>query len=181
VSRVARYDRALTACGVERPEVRAVVAALVMRQHRQTEPLLLPPATASPVTRFEPPRDYAALVGHVRSVVAGLVEPDETVLVVSRGDPALLELAPARAGHFPQGADGGFAGYYPHDAETAVAHLQALRDDGAAYLVFPATSAWWLDHYGALASYLLIHARVAHHDPDCLVFDLRTERSSTPS
>jgi hypothetical protein len=35
-----------------------------------------------------------------------------------------------------------------------VSQLEALREDGAEYLVFPATAQWWLLHYGELAEHL---------------------------
>lgn len=170
-----RYDRVFAA----RPELRALVAAFLL--HRDV-PVLAPPApAAAPIAYRSPPADYRELVGRVTRIVSGLVEPEASVLVVSRGDPSLLELRAGHAAHFPQGPDGGFAGFYPPDDESAVAHLRELRDAGARYLVFPATSTWWLDHYGSLASYLLTSARATHHGPDCLVFDLWPERSTPPS
>jgi len=32
--------------------------------------------------------------------------------------------------------------------------VEAVRAAGAEFLVFPATSFWWLDHYGRLAEHL---------------------------
>jgi hypothetical protein len=169
-----RYDRVFAA----RPELQALVAAFLV--HREVP--VPPPASAStPVAHRSPPTDYHELVRRVSRIVSGLVEPDASVLVVSRGDPNLLELSTGHAAHFPQSPDGGFAGFYPRDDEGAVAHLSELRDAGAGYLVFPATSMWWLDHYRVLASYLLTSARAVHHGSDCLVFDLSPERSTPPS
>lgn len=170
-----RYDRVFAV----RPDLRAVVAAVLRERRDPVEPSAPAPVAAPPAVRAAPPSDYRELVARVTGVVSALVERDASVLVVSRGDPDLLALASGRAAHFPQSADGGFAGFYPRDGESAVAHLRELREGGAAYLVFPATSAWWLDHYAPLASHLLTTARAVHHDADCLVFDLQPERSHT--
>jgi hypothetical protein len=173
---VDRYERAIAACGLERALATVVLTTRAHAAVAVREPVARPPEVTP-----EPPRDYPELVARVTHTVSGLVEPGASVLVVSRGDQDLLELGPAHGAHFPQGPDGGFAGYYPRDGESAVAHLRQLCDAGARYLVFPATCTWWLDHYAALASHLLTSGRVLHHDPDCLVFDLRTERNRPPS
>jgi len=128
-----------------------------------------------------PPRDYPELVARVTGVVSALVGPNESVLVVSRGDPDLLELGPARERTSRRARMAASPATTRATRESAVAQLHALREAGAQYLVFPATCTWWLDHYGALASYLLTSARAVHHDPDCLVFDLRPERNQPPS
>ena len=65
------------------------------------------------------------------------VPEDATVLVISRGDDEALELGGRRAWHFPQEADGTYAGSYPQDSDEAVAHLEELRDKGAQYLLVP--------------------------------------------
>lgn len=84
------------------------------------------------------------------------------ILVVSRGDEEIVALPAHRAAHFPQAADGGYAGHHPADSDDAIAQLETLCRQGAEYLVVPATSAWWLEHYGAFAAYLeREHTRVA--------------------
>jgi hypothetical protein len=173
---VDRYERAIAACGLERTLATVVLMTKARRTVVSAEPVELPSGVLP-----APPRDYPELVARVTRTVSAIVETGASVLVVSRGDPNLLALGAARGAHFPQSADGGFAGFYPRDGEGAVAHLHELREAGARYLVFPSTSTWWLDHYGALASYLLTSARTLHHDSDCLVFDLRTERNDPPS
>ena len=76
------------------------------------------------------------------------------VLVVSRGDQGLLELNGRRADHFPQAPGGGWAGHHPADSEEAIGHLEALREDGAEYLVVPPTYGWWLSYYEGLRAHL---------------------------
>jgi hypothetical protein len=95
------------------------------------------------------------------------------VLVLSKGDPALLQIDGVEASHFPQDAAGGYAGHHPRDGEDAIAQLEALRRRGAEYLVIPSTAMWWLDHYGALAEHLAGRGRVVAEEPGtCLVVDL---------
>ena len=115
---------------------------------------------------------YAGLIQRVVSTVERAVPRDATLLVVSRGDDRLL-VPGFDAGHFPQGRDGRYAGYYPADSDDALAQLGRLREAGVEFLVFPATAYWWLDFYGGLARHLLTSARVVHHDEHCLIFDLR--------
>lgn len=98
--------------------------------------------------------EYRALIDRVREAVDPLVPPDALLLVVSRGDNEFLRLGGRRAWHFPRADDGGYAGHYPADSAEAVAHLEALRSEGAEYLLFPRTSSWWLDHYPGLESHL---------------------------
>jgi hypothetical protein len=79
------------------------------------------------------------------------------VLVVSRGDDFLLDVPDRSMAHFPQTPAGTYAGYYPADCAEAVRDLDALRIDGAAYLVFPDTAGWWLEYYTGLGAYLEAH------------------------
>ena len=74
------------------------------------------------------------------------------MLVVSRGDEALLELDGRARQHFPQAEDGGWAGHHPADSEEAIGHLEALRGSGASYLVVPPTYRWWLTTTRACAT-----------------------------
>ena len=89
--------------------------------------------------------------------IRGLLPRGAKVLVVSKGDDELLDLDECAASHFPQAGDGTYAGHYPGDSAEAIAHLEALREAGAEYLLFPPTARWWLEHYRPLAEHL--HAR----------------------
>lgn len=118
-------------------------------------------------------QSYRRSVQASREAVQVLTPPGATVLVVSRGDDALLE-HPGRTGqHFPQTADGTWAGFHPADSAAAITHLEALRSRGADFLVVPATSSWWLDHYTALTEHLEVRHRRIHQDEHLAVFDLR--------
>lgn len=119
------------------------------------------------------PTEYAELVGRVRSTVAASVPPGASLLMVSKGDGALLELPGHRAAHFPQDGSGEYAGHHPRDGAAATAELERLRREGAEYLVIPATARWWLDYYRELARHLANHCEVVADTPDaCLIYGL---------
>jgi GT2 family glycosyltransferase len=117
---------------------------------------------------------YTAVVARVREIVASTVPEQATVLVVSRGDDALLELGGRPAGHFPQQEDGTYAGHYPADSGDAIGQLEALRAVGAEYLLFPSPSFWWLEHYGGFRQHLdLRYRRVEDEDAGhCVIYGL---------
>lgn len=92
---------------------------------------------------------YKAVPDQIRETVRTYVSPNgrDIVLVVSKGDEALLKLPHCEAWHFPRQENGSYAGYYPADSAAAIAHLEELRRKGAGYVVFPNTAFWWLEHY----------------------------------
>jgi ectoine hydroxylase-related dioxygenase (phytanoyl-CoA dioxygenase family) len=108
----------------------------------------------------------------VREAVAGTVPAGATVLVVSHGDDGLLELGDRQGWHFPRDQDGAWAGHYPADSAAAIEHLQALRAEGARYVIFPAAARWWLDHYEGFGQYLEARGRAVARGEDCLIFEL---------
>jgi GT2 family glycosyltransferase len=122
---------------------------------------------------FRPSPDYEDLVGRVRQLIEAHVPPAAKVLVVSKGDDALLELGRREARHFPLDEDGDYAGYNPANGDSAVRHLQELQARGAQFLVFPRPSLWWLEYYRELREYLENHCRVSVRRMDtCVVYDL---------
>ncbi len=106
-----------------------------------------------PYGRRPDPR-YERDAQRLREAVKAAVPAGSSVLVISRGDEALLQLNGRRAAHFPQGRDGGWAGHHPADSEEAIGHLERLRQGGAQYLVVPSTYRWWLTHYEGLREHL---------------------------
>ena len=50
--------------------------------------------------------------------------------------------------------DGTYAGYHPGTSEEAIEHLEAVRERGAEYILFPQTAFWWLDFYPGLLEHL---------------------------
>ena len=128
---------------------------------------------AAPATGIEASSNlgYGNLVERVRSEVDDRLPADARVLVVSRGDRELIRLGEREAAHFPQNGNGEYAGHHPADSEDAIAELERLREAGAEYLLIPATSRWWLDHYRPFAGHLARRRRVS--TPSCEIFDLR--------
>lgn len=117
--------------------------------------------------------EYADLVARVRAAVSEHVPPGSSVLVVSKGDAALVELPGLAAAHFPQDSTGGYAGHHPHDSAAATAELEELRRCGAEFLVLPATARWWLDFYADFATHLATHGELVAEVPDaCIIFGL---------
>jgi GT2 family glycosyltransferase len=118
---------------------------------------------------------YRQLVERFRGEVAEVVPAGSSLLVVSRGDRALLELSGCDAGHFPQDSEGGYLGHHPADSDDAVERLESLRSAGADYLVLPSTAYWWLDHYAGFAKHLRSHYVATERDA-CTIFRLAGDR-----
>ena len=114
--------------------------------------------------------DYQELVVRLREAVIAHTPADATVLVVSKGDDTLLEIAGRRVAHFPQAADGGYAGHYPADDAAAIIAIEELRRAGATCLVIPEPSSWWLEHYAALRAHLASHAECVEIPATCRIF-----------
>jgi glycosyltransferase involved in cell wall biosynthesis len=137
------------------------------------------PAPPAPVVG---PEGYRTLVERVREVAREAVPAGATVLVVSRGDDTMLDLGGPRGQHFPQTDAGVYAGHYPADSAAAIAHVEALRNKGAEYLLFPQTAFWWLDHYADLRTHLDRHCDRVLADANCILYRLaRKEAESTPA
>jgi hypothetical protein len=113
---------------------------------------------------------YRQLIQRIQEIVQKVVPAGAGIRVVSKGDDRLLALEGRRAGHFPQTDGGAYAGHHPRDAAEAIAHLQSLRAKGAEYLLFPATSAWWLEHYAELRRHLETHGRCVWKQEDCTIY-----------
>lgn len=116
--------------------------------------------------------EYQALIARLRERVPSLVPAGSQILVVSRGDEELLRFGGMRAGHFPQADDGRYAGHYPADSQAAVVQLEALRAQGAEYLLFPRPALWWLDYYEGLQRHLEEQYLQLHRDADFALFRL---------
>jgi GT2 family glycosyltransferase len=120
---------------------------------------------------------YDRLCERIGEVARKVLPPEATVLVISKGDEALLGLLGRSAWHFPRLADGSYAGCYPEDGAAAVEHLEALRRAGADWLLIPSPAFWWLDHYAVLARYLeRRHTRV-HACEACHIYSLSLSRA----
>lgn len=126
-----------------------------------------PPFAASDSLR------YRHLMKAIRKVVAEQVPEGATIAVISRGDDEMLDLGGHPAWHFPREGDGTYLGYHPHDSAQAIGHLEALRREGAQYLLLPPTAYWWLDHYRNFALHLeQRYRRLTRQEDGCLLFEL---------
>ena len=122
---------------------------------------------------------YENVVAHVRECVRTHVPPGAQLLVVSKGDDALLAVGSGRcAAHFPQDPSGRFAGWYPADSTGAIGHLEILRDQGARFVVFPKPSLWWLDFYREFREHLESRYTLLKRDADCAIFSLQQAKPS---
>ena len=115
---------------------------------------------------------YTAMARRVEEAVGRHVPSGSRVLVASHGDDALVELDGREAWHFPQHDDGTYAGHYPADDGEAISHLEELRERGADYLVLPATSLWWLDHYEGFRRHLERYPRPIEDPESVVIYEL---------
>ncbi len=106
-----------------------------------------------PYSRRSKPR-YERIAERIRALAEENLPAGADVLVVSRGDDALLQLGGRTARHFPPSEGGTWAGHNPADSDEAVAALEEMRGAGAQYLVMPNTTLWWLDHYTGFRAHL---------------------------
>jgi GT2 family glycosyltransferase len=121
---------------------------------------------------------YQRKVTRIRDVVGKVVPTGRRVLVISKGDPDLLDVEGIRTEHFPQNLDGSYTGYHPASSADAIKQLTSLHEQGAEYLVIPSSAFWWLAHYVDFASYLADAADEVFRDQDCCVI-FRLRRIST--
>ena len=117
---------------------------------------------------------YRDLVDDVRACVRSCVPAGAVVLIASKGDPELVRIDGVRAWHFPRDEWGSYAGHHPASSVEAIVHLRHLFAQGARYLVFPETSAWWLSHYRELGDLLeSAHELKMSREGVCVVYQLR--------
>jgi GT2 family glycosyltransferase len=117
--------------------------------------------------------EYERMTRRIRKIVAERLPPEAVVLVVSRGDDALLELESRETLHFPRSDEGGWAGHHPATSEDAVAQLEAMRAEGGQFLVLPRTGLWWLDHYREFGEHLERNYAVLVRDAEtCVIYSL---------
>ena len=123
--------------------------------------------------RHRPGPAHLRLIAGIRRVVREVIPPGATVLVISKGDPDLLDLEGRDARHFPQDADGAYAGHHPAGSADAIGHLDSLHRDGAGYLLIPGPALWWLEHYAEFGRYLADTGEEVFRETDlCVIFRL---------
>ena len=118
-------------------------------------------------------REHDSIARQVRAVVDSLLPSNAMVLVVSKGDPTLVEMGKRKALHFPKGDQGG-PGCPPADGAAAIAELESLRAGGAQFLVMPKTASWWFDQYQEFAQHLETNYRlILRQKHVCHIYDLK--------
>jgi hypothetical protein len=117
---------------------------------------------------------YLQAVSRIHEAVRRSTPRGSTLAVISKGDERLLKFPGRRGWHFPQNAQGVYAGNYPAHSVSAIAHLEAMRMRGAEFLLVPATSVWWLEHYAAFGEHLRRrYQEIEKTDDGSRIFDLR--------
>lgn len=117
-------------------------------------------------------KHYGNVKARMRETVCSATAEGATILVVSKGDHELVALDGREGRHFPQNAEGEYAGHHPADSAAAMAALEALRDRGASYLVLPETSFWWLEFYKDFAAELEVRYSKVREDESCIIYHL---------
>jgi GT2 family glycosyltransferase len=116
---------------------------------------------------------YRRVIAGIREAVRKVIPAGARMLVISKGDPDLLDMDGRGAQHFPQDAAGSYAGYHPAGSADAISHLKSLQRAGAEYLVIPGPAQWWLEHYAGFGQYLADSGEEAFRDADlCVIFRL---------
>jgi GT2 family glycosyltransferase len=116
------------------------------------------------------PLEYHLVIRRIQEIAREAVRPQAKVLAISRGNGGLLELGDRTAWHFPRAEDGSYMGYHPKGSEDAIGNLEALREEGARYLILPTFDSWWFDHYPGLFEHLAQIARVVWADDACIIY-----------
>jgi GT2 family glycosyltransferase len=119
---------------------------------------------------------YLQLRERIRKIVRKTVPAGAAVLVITKGDGTLLDMPGRQGWHFPQTDQGIYAGHHPANSTEAIAHLESLRAKGAQYLLIPATSLWWLEHYQEFTQHLKARYRqVEGLGKVCKIFKLEIQ------
>jgi GT2 family glycosyltransferase len=116
---------------------------------------------------------YQHLTEEIQQIVHSSVPQGSTIMVVNKGDEALLELGARTTWHFPRmDEENIYAGYYPANSYSAISHLESLRKKGGNYLLLPRTAFWWLDHYKEFEDHLRNNYKIIIQHESCMIFGL---------
>lgn len=119
------------------------------------------------------------LTERLRAIVANCTEFEAIVAVISKGDETITDLCSREVWHFPRDPQAGcYAGYCPADSAEAIAHVEALREQGANYLLIPDPSLWWLDYYSEFAEHLNREYRRVWAEDAAVLFNLDGKNQS---
>lgn len=116
---------------------------------------------------------YQRTIHRIRGIVTAATPEGSRIVVISRGDDALLRFEGREGWHFPQIEDGVYAGHYPANSGDVIAHMEVLRERGGNFMLIPATSFWWLDYYQEFREHLAHnYPLVANLEDTCILFEI---------
>jgi len=126
-------------------------------------PVLIASAESVPQ---EPAREDGVLLTAIPNPVPAAEEPGATNITWSTGNGSEGQVYVSGAGMY--------AGHNPADSDEAWDRLESARRKGVQYLIIPAKSFWWLDHYQKFrerveAQYQII----VREENTCIIFNLR--------
>jgi hypothetical protein len=101
---------------------------------------------------------------------------DARIVVADGGDPTVFYYAHRKGWHFLE--KNGIWNNLPRNSAEAIANLEQLRGRGAAYLVFPFRTRWWLDYYEEFREYLNATAQSVEVTPRFAIYRLTRSRSA---
>lgn len=142
-------------------------------QQVRIQPLKPPPAADTLSSRHTQRDAYNLIIPRIHEAIRSCIPAGDRILIVSKGDGRLLALDGYLTGHFPQADGGSYAGHHPGSGTEALEHLKSLQASGNEFLVFPATSFWWLDYYAELNHHLVGNGECLHNDDCCQIYRLR--------
>jgi hypothetical protein len=117
------------------------------------------------------PTPYDELVQSVHTAIAGAIPFGSNLLVASSGDSRLVDIADQSAWHFPQTTERKYAGNPINDV-AAIALVENLRAQGAAYFVLPRPTFRWLVDCAGLMQHLDSKYQRLVSDQRCIIYDL---------
>jgi Sulfotransferase family len=113
-----------------------------------------------------------------RELVHAHVPQDAEVLVVTKSDPAWLDLYGRPTSNFPRDSVGRYPGFPPDHSVAAIAHLEARRVDGGSFLLIPSVASWWIEEFPEFAAHLTGRYTVAADEPGAgVLVDVRARRA----
>ena len=122
-------------------------------------------------------RDDVGMLRACRELVRGHVPRDAEVLVVTKSDPVWLDLYARPTSNFPHDSAGRYPGFPPEHGIAAIAHLEARRHDGGAFVLIPSSASWWMAKFPEFAAHLTGTYTVVADEPEAgTLVDVRRRR-----
>ena len=139
----------------------------------EPKPALLPEISAEEHQERVNYQYFEQLLPHIREAVARAVPQGAEVAVISGGNEQLVALDDRRGWHFLQDEKGRALRGHPPDSSAAIGRLEELRGQGAAFLLVPNPSAWWLRHFTEFREHLdSRYEQVARLEDICVLYRL---------